>query len=163
MCLLQVIMSDFQRTLKTTTSEEVKQAAVFVVLDRTSKADIGGKITKSELKRQVLETTKTRPLWRNQTWILWTRRWNIWRNCSLFAFTLVGLPQSLSRSADAIVCFLQVVASDFERIIKTTTAEEKQDAELLVFHRTTRTTQTVEQKNTRCMSVTLSKVCHRCL
>ena len=70
-------MSDFERTTKTTTSEEEKQAAVLVVLDRTSKADIGGKTTKSELKRQVLETIKTTPLWRNQTWTLWTRRWKI--------------------------------------------------------------------------------------
>ena len=46
MCFLQVIMSDCERTIKTTTSEEEKQAAMFVVLDRTSKADIGGKTTK---------------------------------------------------------------------------------------------------------------------
>jgi len=57
--LLEVIVSDFERTIKTTTAEEEKEAAEFVEFDRTSKADIGGKTTKTELNDQDLETTKT--------------------------------------------------------------------------------------------------------
>ena len=93
-CFLQVIMSNFERTIKITTSEAEKQAAVFVVLDRTCKADIGGKTTKSEFKRQVLGTTKTTPVWRNQrkcksTWTLWTSRSQIWSNWSLLCFCYI--------------------------------------------------------------------------
>lgn len=57
--LLEVIVSDFERTIKTTTAEEEKEAAEFVEFDRTSKADIGGKTTKTELNEDDLETTKT--------------------------------------------------------------------------------------------------------
>ena len=37
-------------------------------VDRTSKADIGGKTTKMKLNLQDLEPTRTTPLWRNM-WI----------------------------------------------------------------------------------------------
>lgn len=57
--LLEVIVSDFERTIKTTAADEEKEAAEFVEFDRTSKADIGGKTTKTELNDQDLETTKT--------------------------------------------------------------------------------------------------------
>jgi DNA repair exonuclease SbcCD ATPase subunit len=57
--LLEVIVSDFERTVKNTSAEEDKEAAEFVEFDRTSKADIGGKTTKTELNDQDLETTKT--------------------------------------------------------------------------------------------------------
>jgi len=57
--LLEVIKSDFERTLKTTAGAEKKAAADFVEFDRTSKADIGGKETKTTLDEQDLETTKT--------------------------------------------------------------------------------------------------------
>merc|ERR1719454_468834 len=57
--LLEVIVSDFERTIKNTSAEEEKEAAEFVEFDRTSKADIGGKTTKTELNDQDLETTKT--------------------------------------------------------------------------------------------------------
>lgn len=57
--LLEVIVSDFQRTIKSTTKQEEQEASEFVEFDRTSKADIGGKETKTELDEQDLETTKT--------------------------------------------------------------------------------------------------------
>jgi len=57
--LLEVIVSDFARTLKNTAAEEEKEAAEFVEFDRTSKADIGGKTTKTELNEQDLASTKT--------------------------------------------------------------------------------------------------------
>jgi len=57
--LLEVIKSDFERTLKTTAAAEKKAAADFVEFDRTSRADIGGKETKTTLNEQDLETTKT--------------------------------------------------------------------------------------------------------
>jgi len=57
--LLQVIVSDFERTIKTTTAQEEQEASEFVKFDRTSKADIGGKETKTELDEQDLESTKT--------------------------------------------------------------------------------------------------------
>jgi len=57
--LLEVIKSDFERTIKNTSAQEQKEAAEFVQFDRTSKADIGGKETKTELDEQDLETTKT--------------------------------------------------------------------------------------------------------
>lgn len=58
--LLEVIVSDFERTIKTTTSQEEKEASNFVEFDRTSKADIGGKETKTQLDEQDLEATKTK-------------------------------------------------------------------------------------------------------
>jgi len=57
--LLEVIVSDFERTLKNTRAQEEQEAAEFVEFDRTSKADIGGKETKTELDEQDLATTKT--------------------------------------------------------------------------------------------------------
>merc|ERR1719181_1550659 len=57
--LLEVIVSDFERTIKNTSADEEKEAAEFVKFDRTSKADIAGKTTKTELNDQDLETTKT--------------------------------------------------------------------------------------------------------
>jgi len=57
--LLEVIVSDFERTIKNTSAEEEKEAAEFVEFDRTSQADIGGKTTKTELNEQDLDTTKT--------------------------------------------------------------------------------------------------------
>merc|ERR1719158_683808 len=56
--LLEVIKSDFERTIKTTKAAEKQAAADFVEFDRTSKADIGGKGTKTTLDEQDLETTK---------------------------------------------------------------------------------------------------------
>jgi peptidoglycan hydrolase CwlO-like protein len=57
--LLEVIVSDFERTIKNTSGQEAQEAAEFVKFDRTSKADIGGKETKTELDEQDLKTTKT--------------------------------------------------------------------------------------------------------
>jgi len=57
--LLEVIISDFERTIKDTSADEASAAAEFVEFDRTSKADIGGKETKTELDQQDLLTTKT--------------------------------------------------------------------------------------------------------
>jgi len=57
--LLEVIVSDFERTIKNTSSQEAQEAAEFIEFDRTSKADIGGKETKTELDEQDLKTTKT--------------------------------------------------------------------------------------------------------
>merc|ERR1719359_1955855 len=57
--LLEVIVSDFQRTIKTTQAQEDQSSAEFIKFDRVSKADIGGKETKTELDEQDLATTKT--------------------------------------------------------------------------------------------------------
>jgi len=57
--LLEVIVSDFSRTIKNTRAQEEDEAAEFVEFDRTSKADIGGKETKTELDKQDLKSTKT--------------------------------------------------------------------------------------------------------
>lgn len=57
--LLEVIISDFERTIKNTSTDEATAAAEFVEFDRTSKSDIGGKETKTELDEQDLVTTKT--------------------------------------------------------------------------------------------------------
>merc|ERR1712137_349046 len=57
--LLEVIISDFQRTIKATKAQEEQEAAEFVKFERTSKADIGGKETKTELDEQDLATTET--------------------------------------------------------------------------------------------------------
>merc|ERR1719454_1463937 len=58
--LLEVIVSDFERTIKQTSAQEEKEAADFVKAERVAKADIGGKSTKLELDEQDLETTKTK-------------------------------------------------------------------------------------------------------
>lgn len=57
--LLEVIVSDFQRTVSTTQAQEDASSAEFIKFDRVSKADIGGKETKTELDEQDLATTKT--------------------------------------------------------------------------------------------------------
>jgi len=57
--LLEVVVSDFQRTIARTTEEEEKSAAAFVKFERTSKSDIGGKETKKELDTQDLADTKS--------------------------------------------------------------------------------------------------------
>merc|ERR1719443_2649586 len=57
--LLEVIVSDFQRTIKTTQAQEDAEQAEFIKFDRTSKADIGGKETKTELDEQDLAATET--------------------------------------------------------------------------------------------------------
>merc|ERR1719263_2399908 len=57
--LLEVIVSDFQRTFSTTEAEEKKAAAEFVEFERTSKADIAGKTTKVELDEGDLKKTKS--------------------------------------------------------------------------------------------------------
>merc|ERR1719265_214417 len=56
--LLEVIKSDFERTIKVTTETEKTDAADFVKFDRTSKADIGGKETKTELNDEDLATVQ---------------------------------------------------------------------------------------------------------
>lgn len=56
--LLEVIVSDFERTIKNTKAQEESEASEFIEFERTSKADIGGKETKTELDDQDLDTTK---------------------------------------------------------------------------------------------------------
>jgi len=58
--LLEVIVSDFERTIKNTRTQEEQEAGEFVEFDRTSKSDIGGKETKTELDAQDLQSTKTK-------------------------------------------------------------------------------------------------------
>jgi chromosome segregation ATPase len=57
--LLEVISSDFKRTLQETEAEEKAAAAEFVEFERTSKSDIAGKTTKKELDEGDLHKTKT--------------------------------------------------------------------------------------------------------
>jgi len=57
--LLEVIVSDFQRTVSNTQAQEDSEQAEFIKFDRTSKADIGGKETKTELDEQDLAATET--------------------------------------------------------------------------------------------------------
>lgn len=56
--LLQTIASDFERTLRSTESEEETAARMYVKNQRVTKADIAGKTTKKELDEQDLKTTK---------------------------------------------------------------------------------------------------------
>merc|ERR1712008_461683 len=56
--LLEVIKSDYERTIKVTTEDEAEAHATFVKFDRASKADISGKSTKLELDEEDLKTTK---------------------------------------------------------------------------------------------------------
>jgi len=56
--LLQVIESDFDRTVRVTTEAEAKAAAQFVLFDRDTRADISGKEEKKELDEEDLQTTK---------------------------------------------------------------------------------------------------------
>merc|ERR1719316_933489 len=57
--LLEVIQSDFDRTLRTTEEEEHAAHREFVDYDQTAKSSIAGKETKKELDEQDLKTTKT--------------------------------------------------------------------------------------------------------
>jgi len=57
--LLEVIKSDFERTVRNTEKSEEEAAAAFVLFDRTSRADIKGKETKAELEGEELDATKT--------------------------------------------------------------------------------------------------------
>jgi len=56
--ILEVIKSDFERTIRTTEASESKADAEFVEFDRASKADVAGKETKKVLSEQDLKTTK---------------------------------------------------------------------------------------------------------
>jgi len=55
--LLETIASDFQRTVRTTESDEKSAAENYVKFDRATKADIAGKTTKRDLDAQDLKTT----------------------------------------------------------------------------------------------------------
>jgi len=57
--LLEVIVSDFQRTSRTTQAQEETDQAQFILFKRTSTADIGGKETKKDLVIEDLETTRS--------------------------------------------------------------------------------------------------------
>jgi len=58
--LLEVIVSDFERTIKQASAQEQKESSDFVKAERTAKVDLGGKSTKLELDEQDLETPKTK-------------------------------------------------------------------------------------------------------
>ena len=55
--LLEVIKSDFERTVRTTEASEKKSQAEFVLADRDLRSDTGGKETKEELDKQDHKTT----------------------------------------------------------------------------------------------------------
>jgi len=57
--LLETIKSDFERTLRKTEAAEKKAHEEFTLFDRSSKADIAGKETKTALNKQDLESTKS--------------------------------------------------------------------------------------------------------
>jgi len=56
--ILEVIKSDFERTIKKTTAEEKAQAAEFVEFERASKSDYSGKNMTKTLNSQDIVTTK---------------------------------------------------------------------------------------------------------
>jgi hypothetical protein len=56
--ILDVIKSDFARTMRVTTEAEAKAHAEFVIYERNTKADISSKETKVELDTNDLEATK---------------------------------------------------------------------------------------------------------
>jgi len=55
--LLETIASDFERTVRSTESQEKEAAESYVQFQRVNKVDIGGKSTKKELDEQDLKTT----------------------------------------------------------------------------------------------------------
>lgn len=57
--LLETIQGDFEATIKKTEDAEAKAHAEFTEFDRTSKADIGAKETKTTLDKQDLKSTNT--------------------------------------------------------------------------------------------------------
>lgn len=57
--MVEVIQSDFDRTVRQVTQEEAESQADFVQFERTSKSDIKGKETKVKLDKQDLKSTKT--------------------------------------------------------------------------------------------------------
>jgi len=57
--MVEVIQSDFDRTVRMTTQEEAESQADFVQFERTAESDIAGKETKIKLDEQDLKSTKT--------------------------------------------------------------------------------------------------------
>jgi len=57
--LLEVIQTDFERTIRVTENYEKTAAAEFILFDRESKSDISGKETKKALDEEDLKTTKS--------------------------------------------------------------------------------------------------------
>lgn len=56
--MLEVIKSDFERTIRVTTDDEAQDLEDFIKLDRSLRTDIGGKETKKKLDEEDLVTTK---------------------------------------------------------------------------------------------------------
>jgi len=56
--ILEVIKTDFERTIRRTKAEEASQAAEFVEFDRTTRTDISGKETQQTLNSADLEVTQ---------------------------------------------------------------------------------------------------------
>mmetsp|Transcript_41895 Transcript_41895/g.115492 ORF Transcript_41895/g.115492 Transcript_41895/m.115492 type:complete len:719 (+) Transcript_41895:42-2198(+) len=56
--LLEVIRSDFERTIRTTEASEKEAAAAFVEFDRVSNTDISGKETQKKLNEEDLDAAK---------------------------------------------------------------------------------------------------------
>jgi hypothetical protein len=56
--LLETIVSDFERTIKSTEDDENKDARAYVKFQTASKVDIAGKTTKKELNTQEMKTTQ---------------------------------------------------------------------------------------------------------
>mmetsp|Transcript_35837 Transcript_35837/g.80966 ORF Transcript_35837/g.80966 Transcript_35837/m.80966 type:complete len:537 (+) Transcript_35837:574-2184(+) len=56
--MLEVIKTDFDRTVRVTTDDEARDHADFVEFDRVSRTDISGKETKKKLDEEDLQSTK---------------------------------------------------------------------------------------------------------